>query len=177
MQYFIGIVPSDDYKSKVLKFQKHWTNNSLPDVVEPHITIKAQGGLTPEKDWLKKVENVCKTTLPFKVKINKPAFFGVSVLFLSVESNEIFELHRKIVNEVSPEKYLIKKYMELDDYVPHLTLGQTHWGLSSEELKEMAQFSDEQLSPYPSFEVDFLRVYQEIQPNKYRKYIDIPLAN
>jgi 2'-5' RNA ligase len=175
MQFFIGIVPPEEYKNKITKFQKQWINNSLPDVVEPHITIKAQGGLTDEKDWLEKVKKVCQDTIPFKMKLNRPAFFGESVLFLTVESKSIYQLHRKIVNTVSPDKDLIKKYMELDDYVPHLTLGQTHWGLSSGELKDMAKFTEVELRRYPTIEVDFLRVYQEIEPNKYRKYLDIQL--
>jgi 2'-5' RNA ligase len=175
MQFFIGIVPPEEYKNRITKFQKQWINNSLPDVVEPHITIKAQGGLTDETDWLQKVKKVCQDNMQFKLKLNRPAFFGESVLFLTVESKRIYQLHRKIVNAVSPEKDLIKKYMELDDYVPHLTLGQTYWGLSSEELKDMAKFTEEKLRPYPTIEVNSLRVYQEIEPNKYRKYLDIQL--
>ncbi|WP_246944815.1 hypothetical protein [Bacillus pinisoli] len=87
----------------------------------------------------------------------------------------MYELHRKVVNAISPGKDLVKKYMELDDYVPHLTLGQTQWGLTSLELKDMAGFSEEKLSPFPTINVDFLRVYQEVQPNKYSKLLDIQL--
>jgi 2'-5' RNA ligase len=177
MQFFIGIVPPEEYKKKITKLQRQWKNHALPDVVEPHITIKAQGGLTAKKDWQREVEKVCGDTAPFKLKLNKPAFFGDSVLFLSVKSKEIYELHQKIVDAVSPGKHLINKYMELDEYVPHLTLGQTHWGLSSEELKDMAKVTEVELSPYPTFEVDFLRVYQKIEPNKYTKYLDIELKS
>ncbi|MEN2766282.1 hypothetical protein [Ornithinibacillus xuwenensis] len=46
MQYFIGIVPSEEYSMKIIAFRNKWTNNSIHDVVEPHITLKAQGGLT-----------------------------------------------------------------------------------------------------------------------------------
>lgn len=175
MQFFIGIVPSEEYKWKITKFQQQWKNNSLTDVVEPHITIKTQGGLTIEKEWLTEVKKVCEETKPFKLSLKKPAFFGEIVLFLCVESKEIYDFHRKIVSAISPEKDLIKKYMELDDYEPHLTLGQTHWGLSKEELKDMGKLAEEELSPFPSIDVDLLRVYQEIEPNKYRKYLDIHL--
>lgn len=110
-----------------------------------------------------------------KITLDKPNFFGENVLFLGVWSEQIYELHNKLVNEISPGTGLIKKYMELDDYVPHLTLGQTNWGLTADELKEMAMVARKELWPIPSFEVDFLRIYQEIQPNKYRKYVDITL--
>ncbi|MFS1518845.1 2'-5' RNA ligase family protein [Bacillus sp. SCS-151] len=175
MQYFIGIVPPEEYIKKIMKFQLQWENNELPNVVEPHITVKAQGGLTSDKDWLKDVEKVCEDTTPFKLKLSKVDFFEENVLFLCVESRELYKLHKEIVNAVSPEKDLIKKYMELDDYFPHLTLGQTHWGLSREELRDMAELTEEKLSPYPTINVDSLRVYQEIESNKYVKYLDIHL--
>ncbi|ENQ3108345.1 2'-5' RNA ligase family protein [Bacillus cereus] len=175
MQYFIGIVPPDEYKEKIIKVQQRWENNLLVDVVEPHITVKAQGGLTADLEWIEKLKKVCANFSTFNASLNQPKFFGESVLFLDVASEKVFELHQKIVNAISPDNELIKKYMELDNYVPHLTMGQTHWGLSSKELKTMAKITEKELSPYPTFEVNFIRIYQEIETNKYVKYLDIPL--
>jgi len=177
MQYFIGIVPPDNYKKRILKFQQKWDNNELFNAVEPHITVKAQGGLTSDKNWLSKVKKVCKSFSPFHLSINEPKYFGESVLYLSVDSENIDELHREIVNVVAPEHNLIKKYMELEDYVPHLTLGQTNFGLTSKELKDIGDNAVRELSPYPTFEVNFIRVYQEVEANKYIKHLDIPLQN
>lgn len=56
-----------------------------------------------------------------------------------------------------------------------MTLGKTNYGLSKKELKEMVKLAEKELSPFPTFEVRFVRVYQEIEPNVYRKYVDIPL--
>ncbi|WP_322099555.1 2'-5' RNA ligase family protein [Gottfriedia endophytica] len=139
------------------------------------MTVKAQGGLTSDKDWLDKVNNICESFPSFEVVLNKPAFFGDSVLFLTVDSDKIYDLHKKIIEAVSPTEEIIKQYLELGDYTAHLTLGQTYFGLTSEELKEMAYRAEKELIPYPTFEVNFLRVYQEIEANKYFKYIDIPL--
>lgn len=175
MQFFIGVVPPDEVKNRIIEFQKRWKNNSLLKVVEPHITIKAQGGLTPDKNWVSEVEKVCLDISPFLVTLNKPMFFGENVLFLSVQSERIHDVHEKLVRTISPEPDLINKYMEFEDYVPHLTLGQTNWGLSSEELKEMAKAVEQVHFPRPTFEVHFLRIYQEIQPNKYSKYLDLSL--
>ncbi|GGI13936.1 2'-5' RNA ligase family protein [Gottfriedia solisilvae] len=177
MQYFIGIVPPEDIKKRILKFQQQWGNNDLFNVVEPHITVKAQGGLTSDKDWLTKVKIVSKSFSSFHVSLNEPKYFGESVLYLSVDSENIDELHREIVNVVAPEHNLIKKYMELEDYVPHLTLGQTNFGLTSKELKDIGDNAVRELSPYPTFEVNFIRVYQEVEANKYIKHLDIPLQN
>ncbi|MCM3737069.1 2'-5' RNA ligase family protein [Bacillus cytotoxicus] len=175
MQYFIGIVPSDEYKEKIFKVQQRLENNLLVDVVEPHITVKAQGGLTADLEWIEKLKKICANFPVFNISLNQPMFFGESVLFLSVTSEKIFELHQKIVKAISPDSELIKKYMELDNYVPHLTMGQTAFGLSSKDLKVMAKIIEKELSPYPTFEVSFIRIYQEKETNKYVKYLDIPL--
>ncbi|WP_338075695.1 2'-5' RNA ligase family protein [Chengkuizengella sediminis] len=160
----------------MIHFQSQWKNNLLVDLVEPHITIKAQGGLTDDIGWIEKLQRVCKDFSLFEVSVAEPMFFGESVFFLSIKSDKIVEIHRNIVNEISPENELIKKYMELDDYVPHLTLGQTFWGLSSEELKDMAKNIGQEPSPYPTFEVNYIRIYQEVETNRYVKYLDIPLG-
>jgi 2'-5' RNA ligase len=175
LQYFIGIVPSDEYKIKLIEFQQRWENNRITDVVEPHITLKAQGGLTPDEDWLSKVREVCQNFKPFQITLDQPMFFGTDILYLSANSKELIELHRRIVQAVSPSKDLIQKYFELDDYVPHLTIGKTTYGLSKLELIDMKELAEKKLSPFPTFDVRFVRVYQEIETNKYIKYIDFPL--
>ncbi|MBN8191814.1 hypothetical protein JI667_06580 [Bacillus sp. NTK074B] len=45
MNYFIGINPPEEYKSRISAFRNKWKNNFIDDIVEPHITLKAQGGL------------------------------------------------------------------------------------------------------------------------------------
>ena len=175
MQFLIAVVPPESYKKKVIEFQKQWKNNSISDVIEPHITVKAQGGLTENKEWINQVEKVCENFNSFQVTLNKPQFFGDSVVFLSVESKEIYDLHKELVRVVSPNNDLVKRYMELDDYVPHFTLGQTFWGLTSLELKEMSKKAEVELVPFPTFDANFIRIYQEIESNKYIKYLDLPL--
>ncbi|MGM7702801.1 2'-5' RNA ligase family protein [Pseudalkalibacillus sp. Hm43] len=176
MQYFIGIVPPEDYKTNIIEFQKKWNGHWITEVVEPHITVKAQGGLTPDQEWLSKVEEVCKEFQPFTVSVGKPMFFGEDILYLNASSIELIQLHQSLVHRISPSAELIKKYFELDDFTPHMTLGKTYFGLSNRELKDMAKLSDEELSPYPTYEVDFIRIYQEVEPMKYIKYLDIPLS-
>lgn len=178
MQYFIGIVPSDEYKMKLIDFQHKWKNNRITDVVEPHITLKAQGGLTNDEKWISKVKGVCSNFQFFQITLDKPMFFGEDILYLSAAiSNELYKLHKSIVREISPSNDIIKKYFELDDFVPHMTLGKTNYGLSKKELRDMGKLAENELSPFPTFEVRFVRVYQEIEPNKYIKYLDIPLNN
>ncbi len=103
-------------------------------------------------------------------------FFGEDILYLSASSNNLLELHSKIVNAVAPSQELIESYFELDNFVPHMTLGKTSYGLTKQELKDMAKSVEEELIPYPILNVNFVRVYQEIEPNKYIKYEDIPFG-
>ena len=180
VEYFIGIVPPEDYLTKIVQFQSKWISEFG---VEPHITLKAQGGLTPDKTWINKVQRVCENFQPLQVSLGKPMYFGDNILYLSVNSNELHQLHHKIVQEISPSEKLIKQYFEQDAFVPHLTLGKEQYGgnistgLSKKELKEMESLADIELTPYPEFGVDFIRVYQlNNEKHRYEKYLDFTLG-
>ncbi|XXM72476.1 2'-5' RNA ligase family protein [Lysinibacillus sphaericus] len=180
VDYFIGIVPPGEYVERVERFQQKWISQSG---VEPHITLKAQGGLTPDKKWIENVKRVCGNVRPFQVSLGQPKYFGDNILFLSVESAELHTLHQKIVKEISPSDELIKKYFELDDFVPHLTLGKEQYGgnisspLTKDGLRKMERAAEKELSPYPAFMVDFIRVYElNIVKRRYETFLDIPLG-
>jgi hypothetical protein len=57
-----------------------------------------------------------------------------------------------------------------------LTLGQTLFGMQTSEIEKMKEKAKNALVPFPTFNVTNVRVYQEIQPNKYVPFEDIPLA-
>lgn len=171
MQFFIGIAPPDEYKQQI----ECWTSNGLRNVVEPHITVKAQSGLTPDLGWLNNVKHACSSFPNFRLGLAAPSTYGTAVAFLSVESIKIFELHMQLMNAVSPSTEDILPY-ELDGFHPHLTLGQTRWGMEESEVTEMIEKASTDLLPFPTFDVTFVRVYQEIETNKYVPFEDIRLA-
>lgn len=175
IQYFIGIVPPEKYKNQIVNLQQNWKHHKIIDAVEPHLTLKSQGGLTPDKKWISKVKNVCDNFLPFDVSINTPKYFGEDILYLSAESAELFNFHTELVHAISPSEDLIKKYFELEDFTPHITLGKTFYGLSKKELIGMEKMAKENLTPYPTFKVEFIRIYQEGAPGKYIPYLDVQL--
>lgn len=175
MQYFIGIITPTEYQQRIVKFQKRWTNNPLPGVVEPHVTLKAQGGLTEDLSWVDNVKDICSRYPSFKLSISEPRFFGKDILYLSVESPELLDLHKQLVDAVSPSRELIKQYFESDDFTGHLTLGKTHHGLTELELQEMKIEAEKSLIPFPTFDVKFVRIYREVH-NKYEPFQDIQLA-
>lgn len=176
MQYFIGIVPPIEYKNQITSFRNRWKHHQLNEVAEPHITVKAQGGLTEDLTWLKKVKIVCSTTQRFRLTLTEPSKFGNEVVFLGVQSKEIYNFHQLLVDTIAPSPELIKRYFEMDAFHPHLTLGQTHWGMEESEIEEMRLTSTHVLAPFPSFTVTRIRVYQEVEPNQYVSFEDIPLA-
>ena len=101
VEYFIGIVPPKEYLERIVHFQSNWIKQSG---VEPHITLKAQGGLTPDKKWIGKVQKVCDTFKPFQVSLDKPKFFGDNILYLSVNSSYLHKLHQEIVQRFHRQK-------------------------------------------------------------------------
>ncbi|WP_340003681.1 2'-5' RNA ligase family protein [Paenibacillus sp. FSL K6-0276] len=177
MQYFIGIVPPDEYKEQIAAFRNRWASNRLQAVVEPHITVKAQGGLTEDMHWLENVRGTCSSVQCFQLSLSEPGSFGNAVTFLSVESKDVYDLHKRLVDTVSPSPELIKRYLELDRFHPHLTLGQTYWGMNEAEIEEMKQSAMHALVPFPTFNVKFVRVYKEIEPNKYVPFEDIKFGH
>ncbi|WP_211655377.1 2'-5' RNA ligase family protein [Planococcus alpniumensis] len=175
MQYFIGISPPADYTNQLSQFRKQWPDNRIDKIVEPHITLKAQGGLTPDESWLENVRKACEKTNRFEATVGGTAFFGEEILYLQVESQGLKKLHERLVAVVEPTDEMIAQYFELDQFVPHLTLAKTSYGLSVQQLKAMAQHASEELDTC-RFEVDFIRVYQESGTGVYRKHTDIPLG-
>jgi 2'-5' RNA ligase len=75
VEYFIGIVPPEEYMKRIEHFQRRWMNYLG---VEPHITLKAQGGLTPDKKWIDKVKKVCENFKPFQISLGKQCILVIA---------------------------------------------------------------------------------------------------
>jgi hypothetical protein len=47
-----------------------------------------------------------------------------------------------------------------------------------QELKNTEKLAEKELTPYPKFEVDFIRIYElNIDKQRNDRYLDIPLSN
>jgi 2'-5' RNA ligase len=169
MDFFIGIVPPEEYKEKLQRIKKAGHS-------EPHITVKAQSGLTDDLGWLEAVREVCRGFPAFKMQLEEPKYFGEQVLYLSVDSAEVFQLHRKLVEAVGVTPELGQRFYELDFYTPHLTLGQRSYGYTLKELQEIESTANDFLQPFPAFEVTYVRIYRkEHRGGHYEKFIDLTL--
>lgn len=161
MQFFIGITPPDEIRKKIISFQRSFINNSVPDSVEPHITVKSQGGLTEDKTWLPRIEEIAKNIKSFQQVFEGPGSFGDDVIFLKpVVSQELVDLHKALFDATGPYEDPTNKYFDNDRYHPHMTLGGMKWGLTKEEVENMKERAQKELRFSP-FEVNSIRVYQE----------------
>ncbi|MGC8505290.1 MAG: 2'-5' RNA ligase family protein [Thermoplasmata archaeon] len=174
MEYFIAIVPPKKYGETITQFQRRWSDNTLPDLVDPHITVKSQAGLNEDECWIDSIKSICSSFPGFTLSINGVKSFGKSVVYLGVESDKINELHRKIVEAISPDPEESRRYYELDLYEPHLTLGSKEYGMNEIELSEMKACASNFFHGFAPFIVNSLQIYKLLE-NKYRKIQEIDL--
>ena len=178
MKFFIGIVPPPETKERILKFQRSFHSNKVPYFHEPHITLKAPSGLTEDKSWLSKVTAFAATYPKFNIAFAGLDGFDDKVLFLTpVFSPVLMNLHMELLSLLNPAGQNNDKFFEGLTYHPHLTLGETTWGgMTREELVIMRTKAETELQDIPSFQVDFLRVFQKQNDGEpYHKLLDIPL--
>lgn len=173
MWFFIGVTPPEDIQQRIVRCQMAFSGEL---VVEPHITIKAQSGLTADRAWLKPVEAFLRQQTPFRVELNGPRWFGDEVLFLGVHSPGIHKIHDALVRLVNPDEKLRHQYFEDVAFVPHLTLGETRFThISKETLRSMETRANRDLIDLPPFPVSFARIYQQANPNEpYTTLLDVP---
>ncbi len=154
-------MPPPEYGKQIIAFQRKWLSNRLPDIIEPHIPLKSQAGLNDDMTWLDSIVTVCNSFKGFSLTLTKPNSFGETVVvYIGVDSPEIYKLHSELVKAVSPDPEISNRYFELDRFTPHLTLGLTELGMSEIELKEMKYLAEQILPRMLTFKVEFVRVYK-----------------
>lgn len=178
-KYFIGIVPPVDIYNAVSAIQDCFLANKG---VEPHITLKAQSGLTLDELWIDDLRHVLNNINSFEVCVRGTAYFGNEVLYIDVYSEKLIALHNKIYDVIQPSLDDKKKYFESDYYVPHITVGKTSYlsKLSNEKLSLNELHQMEEMVDIKSFEtnfnVDHLWIYK-YQDNTYQRYKKITLKS
>lgn len=156
MEYGIAIIPPESISKEITAIQNRFGNNGI----EPHITIKAHGGLTSDLNWLKDIKEIASSFMPFKVTLTQAQTFGNDVVYISVFSPELIRLHKVIISQISPPQHIIEQYFEGDQFTPHLTLGMVRTGFDYNDFPEMKNKSDDFTKEGISFTANFLRVYQ-----------------
>lgn len=174
LQYFIGIVPPKNIYEKITQLRQEWGYSAT----EPHITIKSSGGLNDIKNWMSKVSEIVSDYKAFDISVKGIDYFGDSVLFYKILSEEILNLHKQIVKAVYPTDQEIKDGFELDHYIPHLTIMKHKRGYKHLPLHQIELNAKEILNNEYVFKSHFVRVFGRHNEGKnYVKIIDIPFRS
>lgn len=177
-RYFVGISLPDGLNNRIIDFQSRFSSNRLPQMIEPHVTVKTKNGLTPDMEWIDKVRDVIQAYPIFDLVFDGVDSFSDRAVVIRVKpSAEVINLHQALFSTINPpEDDPLVSYFENDKYEPHVTLGMASWGMSGEELVEMRQIAERELTEPPSFSVEFIRIYQQVEwDHPFKKMLDIPL--
>lgn len=172
MPFFIGILPPLHITNEISSFRQRW---SYQEISPPHITIKAQGGLTEEKSWLSKIERVCHDFPAFNLKLGSPATFGSNVLFSNVLSNEIVSLHLLLIDAIKPTLEEQETYFEATDFIPHLTLAKKAGIPANNDFLQMKQDAHENLGGFEPFKVHSVHLFCLNENEVYKPVLELPL--
>ena len=177
VKYFIAIPILGELSEKIKNFRRTFLTGSLM-MAEPHVTVKAHGGLSGDEKWVSKIKEAIEKTNCFELTLKGVDTFGNKVILLKAEPFEkLFQIHKMIVDEVNPGEADIKKYHELGSYAPHSTLYEATTTEDHAKFLEIFNLATNAFNEKFSFNVSTIRIYkQDIAGMPYRKLIDIELA-
>lgn len=176
VKYFIAIPILDEPSEKIKNFQRAFSAKSII-MAEPHVTVKAQGGLSGDEKWVSKIKEVIEKTNCFELTLSSVETFGNKVILLKAEPFEkLFQIHKICVDEINPTEADIKKYHELGSYIPHSTLFEVDVKEDHSRFLEIFNSAKRTFNEKITFKVSTIRIYkQDIIGVPYRKLIDIEL--
>ncbi|MCX6754890.1 MAG: GrpB family protein [Candidatus Nomurabacteria bacterium] len=135
-KYFIAIPILGQVKDLVLNIHKIYSLDSVLLLAEPHITIKAPGGLLPNELWIANFEEIIKNYKSFRLSFKNIGVFNNSVLYLESDSKILIDMHNKLINKLNCSPELKSRYFEGSQYIPHTTLIQFKKGFYSDIIKK-----------------------------------------
>jgi 2'-5' RNA ligase len=174
-RFFFAVTPDEPLRNQIELFRGRWGHPHHK--VEPHITIKApflwQGDPVPV---LQAAQYACQEIAPFDVLLGRPAQFPKShVLYLTVISKTIAQLHHRVVEAIAPLLPTDARGHEGMAFTPHLTLAAGRFGIDVAGLAEMERKAAIELVNL-TFQVTALRCYRWGDADtRWQPYIDLPL--
>jgi 2'-5' RNA ligase len=166
MKYFVGVKIPDKFKEKIELVRAEARFFST----EPHITLIPPPVLPDEDDFIKELIEVCKNTKSFRVRLGELGQFGSRVLYVSVDSPELKELHDRITENLKLEK-------EKRGYVPHLTVIKQRPGRPV-DIDAIRKKSEIKLSSPPEYTLESVVIFaQPKEKSIYVPYMEIPFGN
>ena len=174
-QYFIGIVPPVEIQNRIQEFQRQNRRNLFPKRVEPHITVKAPGGLAVDESWLPAVRKAVGDLQGFDISFGGIGYFGDRVLFIEAKAPELQELNEALVKATNTPIEILAEFKE-DKYHGHLTLGLRDKKFPDSDLLLAGERAKRELANLPPFRADFVRVFKKIDFGAWEKMEDIPFG-
>lgn len=174
-EYTFGIVPTFNICDKIMTVREKYKYVSSS---EPHITVKSSCGISDDMNWLPACRSIISNFGEFEVTVGMPKYFrNKDVLYLEIISDELIELHKRLVSVFDPDEEQIKKCYELEYYKPHITIARKS-RLSESAIEKMRK----DISPYFGTEHVFSvssvgLFYRENNNEKFRKKVDIDITN
>lgn len=174
-EYTFAVVPSFDICEKIITVREKYKYASSS---EPHITVKASCGISDNMKWLPECQNILSNFGEFEVTVGLPNYFGnKDVLYLAIISDELIELHKRLVSVFDADEEQIMKCFELQYYKPHITIARKS-RLSESVIEEMRKDISLYFDSEHIFSVSSVGLfYRENNNEKFRKKIDIDITN
>ncbi|MDD2397930.1 MAG: 2'-5' RNA ligase family protein [Tissierellia bacterium] len=164
MKYFIGVPIPKNYKNKIEMLRADFRFFST----EPHITLVPPPALPDEDDFIEEVIKVCKTIEPFDIKLNALDQFGNRVLFVSVDSPGLIDLHKKIYENLDLQH-------ERREFIPHLTIVKQR-PKRSVDIATIRKRAEIKLTSSLEYTLNSITVYHQPKEHSiYIPYMEIPL--
>jgi 2'-5' RNA ligase len=173
MKYFIGIVPPDHISRELIQIQKQFGDNRL----EPHITLRPPVSPVQEEAWLDVIAKAASRINPFHIKLSGVGQFGDRVLYVQVHAPGLQNLYDLLIPGLKEFEETAGAQKQ-ETYHPHLTLGRTWCGFSSEDFTGMSKLATEYLAAGKvSFVAQDVRVYYKPSHQvRYQRFRDVPLG-
>ncbi|ANY75258.1 hypothetical protein BBD41_23255 [Paenibacillus ihbetae] len=174
MEFFFGIVPETDIYEKVMSVREKYCVRNGSD---PHITVKASCGLSEDMSWLSKCRKIISEFESFQITVGAPKYFGDrDVLYLDVQSEELIELHKRLVAVLEASEESINRCFELELYKPHITVARKS-RLSEATIEEMRKDILPDFKKNRTFSVSTVSLFYRANKNeKYRRKEDIKIS-
>ena len=131
---FLGVVPPASVAEEIVALQRA---AGVEASVLPHVTVKAQPGLSDGNAWRPSVAAAVQRFEPFDLEVGGVRWFGHGIVYLAT-TGRIDELHRRVLDAVEAVVDEGRFEYEGDDYVPHLTLAAEFAGATRPQLDEVA---------------------------------------
>lgn len=124
-RYFIGIALPNDLSHQIETIQKEiLKDQAVMQPLVPHITLLHPNilmSLSPMY-FVPQVKTLADKKLPISVELTKTGKFDERVLYITVKSHDLMDLHQEMISLLPPD--IRARYQVGRSFIPHITIAQ-----------------------------------------------------